>query len=544
MFWKKKSELNAEVLLKRQVPILSKDEARSWLGGNPRAPAGMQWPRNSKGVPLQFLAQVACEDFPEALWYGLGPRSGWLLLFANVSAQDQTSLKEEVQVVLVDTIGPEIEPPEDCPVSRHAMKLGPLRSVNFEHPGVPKYWRKWPVDFIVHEYEDFGDPMKKPYPLYRAAEEIYGARVSELWLSSKSFGLEQPLTWRGALYVVESILHELGTTEKLKRDFVGMKSGLLDHPPEPDPSGFNSEFERRRQANPNLADGDWSHMGGARAALESEIKAERRTGWLVRARLALVREMEEQKQSYVSERQNLDALQNTMDDEEISRAQIQLDKRAKSLKELEQDLLYLDGLIKSYPGPEGENNLNAEFKELGEAYLERGTRMVQKLGDVRAGMLNRDLDSPLPRKDWEDIKRIWEDVAGFTWKKNYRNLPVKTERKFDASWFIGPAILEDLLDLYTGDNSANVQLEPAWVDDIEASVRYLGRIARHQLGGQLIPIQSDMRHDPSRVLLFQISSDRSLGWSWGDQGNLYVTISREDLKSKRFQNVEAWLEFH
>ncbi len=523
---------------------MGKDKARSWLGGNPKVPAGTPWPRNSKGVPLQFIAQVACEDFPAALWNGLGPRTGSLLLFANVFDLDRISQKEEVQVVQVDSTGPEMEPPEDCPVSRHAMLIGSPRGETIEHPGVPKLWRKWPVDFISHDYEDIGDPTKKPYPFQRGAEEIYGAPVSDRRITSQDFGLEQPLTWRGALYVVESILDAVGTPEKFKRDFVGMKSGLLDDPPEPDQQGFNAEFERRRKANPNLADGDWSAWGAARVALKSAMKAERRTGWLERARPALVRNIDVWKQLYVSEVQDLDAKRHTLDDTQISHKQFMLNHRAESVKRMEQDLLYLDDLMKSYPGTEGEKSLSAEFKELGEAYLESGTRMIQKLSDLRACMLDRNLDSPLSLEDWTDITRIWEDVAGLVWQKHDGKLAQKVEQKFHVGRFIEPAISEDLLDLYTGDNLADIQLGHAWVVDIEASARSLGRGARHQIGGQLIPVQSELRHDPSRVLLFQISTDRLLGWSWGDNGNLYVTMSKEDLKSKRFQNVQAWLECH
>ncbi|MEP1587405.1 MAG: DUF1963 domain-containing protein [Tateyamaria sp.] len=544
MFWKKQPERNAEILLKRQVPILFEDEMRSWFGGYPKVPEGTSWPRNSKGVPLQFIAQVACEDFPTALWNGLGPRSGSLLLFANVFDLDRISEKEEVQVVLVETAGPEMEPPEDCPFARHAMLTGPLNSQDIEHPGISKLWRKWPIDLINHEYMDTDDPAEKLYPFQRSAEEIYGAPVSDRWITAKDFGLEQPLTWRGALYVIESILHKVGTPEKFKRDFVGMKLAVIDDPPEPDQTGFNKEFERRRKANPDFKGGDWSAWGAARFALNEKMKAERRSGWLARARPALEAEIALQKQRYAEETQKLDAERELLDEAEIQRREFHLKHRADSAKEMEQNLGYIDDLLATYQGADGEERLSAEFKDLGEAHLMRGNHMIQWLADLKLSLLDRDLDSPLSEEDWGQIKRIWEDTAGLIWQKHSSKLVQKVEHKFDVQRFIEPAIREDLLDLYTGDNVADVQLGRALIAGIETKVRSLGRGARHQIGGQLIPIQSELSQETSRVLLFQISTDLSLGWQWGDMGNLYVTMSKTDLKSERFQNVEAWLEFH
>ncbi len=544
MFWKKRPRLNAELLLKRQVPILSKDEARSWLGGTPKVPTGTPWPRNSKGEPLQFIAQVACEDLPNTLWNALGPRSGSLLLFANVLNLDRISQKDEVQVVHVDATGPETEPPDDCPVARFAMLISPLTGQNISHPGIPKLWRKWPVDFVLHEYEDTGDPTKKPYPLYRCAEEIFGAPVSDRGIVAKDFGIEQPMTLRGALYVIEGILNAVGTPEKFKRDFVGMKLGLLDDPPEPDQQGFNEEFERRRNANPNLADGDWSASGAARAALNSEMKAERRSGWLARARPALVRDIEKWQQLHAAEAKELDAVRYTLDDKEISRKQFNLNHRAERVKGMEQDLLYLDDLLKAYPGLEGEKELSAGFKELGEAYLERGNHMIRQLNELKACMAGRDLDTSLSSEDWKEITRIWTDISGPVWQKREGKLVQKVELEFQVQRFIEAAIREDLLDLYTGDNAADVRLEHAHIADLEAKVRYLGRGARHQIGGQRIPLQTELCHDPDRAVLFQISSDASLGWVWGDMGTLYVTISNSDLDASQFGNLHSWLEYY
>jgi hypothetical protein len=89
----------------------------------------------------------------------------------------------------------------------------------------------------------------------------------------------------------------------------------------------------------------------------------------------------------------------------------------------------------------------------------------------------------------------------------------------------------------------------------------------HHIGGWPTPIQDDMQtecalvsagHDcggsealqdsallPIRasatdwLLLAQIGTDKKGGMSWGDSGQLYLWIRREDLKARRFEN--AWL---
>jgi hypothetical protein len=38
----------ASVILRRQVPIRFDEEPRSWLGGLPRMPAEVDWPRDQK----------------------------------------------------------------------------------------------------------------------------------------------------------------------------------------------------------------------------------------------------------------------------------------------------------------------------------------------------------------------------------------------------------------------------------------------------------------------------------------------------------------
>ncbi|MCB1021861.1 MAG: DUF1963 domain-containing protein, partial [Acidobacteria bacterium] len=62
------------VVLRRQIPPRFDEPPRSWLGGLPRMPDRIAWPRSvssadpKKGErPLRFVAQIACEDLPREL---------------------------------------------------------------------------------------------------------------------------------------------------------------------------------------------------------------------------------------------------------------------------------------------------------------------------------------------------------------------------------------------------------------------------------------------------------------------------------------------
>lgn len=70
------------VRLVPQVPHRDAISTRSWLGGRPSLPAGMDWPRID-GVAADFLGQLACADLPADLWGGFGPRRGALALFCH-----------------------------------------------------------------------------------------------------------------------------------------------------------------------------------------------------------------------------------------------------------------------------------------------------------------------------------------------------------------------------------------------------------------------------------------------------------------------------
>ena len=205
----KKAEVS--VILRRQVPIRFDEPARSWLGGLPQMPDNIRWPRTaSTGAPLHFIAQIACADLPKQIWNGRGPRDGWLLLFVDVLQMEDFSEEDEDiddarRCLLVLSGGarllglaatlPSISSGADlsrCCIStvsgraaaagrhdhgssRHGRLYRPVQAG--VRDGVPKLWRRWPVDVVVQEVppppsEDSGTEWE---PLQVTGADLYGA---------------------------------------------------------------------------------------------------------------------------------------------------------------------------------------------------------------------------------------------------------------------------------------------------------------------------------------------------------------------------------
>ncbi|MBS0124804.1 DUF1963 domain-containing protein [Thetidibacter halocola] len=55
---------------------------RSWIGGLPSLPHGVDWPRLA-GSPAAFLAQIDLSELQPEIWGGQGPRTGWLSVFVG-----------------------------------------------------------------------------------------------------------------------------------------------------------------------------------------------------------------------------------------------------------------------------------------------------------------------------------------------------------------------------------------------------------------------------------------------------------------------------
>lgn len=98
------ARFQVEARLVKQVPIDRSKPPRSWYGGKPQMPDYIAWPI-AEGKPMVFVAQIDCSDFPMDLWGGVGPRSGWLLVFLSCDTETMA------RVIHTAELGPERNPP-------------------------------------------------------------------------------------------------------------------------------------------------------------------------------------------------------------------------------------------------------------------------------------------------------------------------------------------------------------------------------------------------------------------------------------------------
>jgi Domain of unknown function (DUF1963) len=367
--------------------------------------------------------------------------------------------------------------------------------------------------------------------------------VSDIGIARGDFGLDRPLTWRGALYVIEGLRRDL-QPEDFKRSFVG-NGGLLEAP-ESDQVAYNTEFQKRVAANPACADREdgWGpRVKVITERLEAELKAERRTGWMLRAfpALDIVKARSEQwRDTYQRE---VDEAGDTPDQAKLQRSRGGLEYHTKLLAELEEHRAYLNGLLSLYPGTVGEEAFNAEIRKMGEAHLAWGAQVARTVERLLKDIQAQHLESAISEDDWSKILAAVKDTKSTFWAKTGdTRVLAKVEHSLFFQKHLDMAVREDLLDLYTRSKASRATLPTKLVADLQAKLRYVEPGLPHRMGGQANPVQGDA--DPSTPLLLQIASDRPMGWMWGDVGALYVTVSPDDLRRHRFGRIEAWIEGH
>lgn len=486
------------VILKRQVPIRFGEAPRSWLGGLPMMPESVAWPRAGSGAPLHFIAQVNCADLPANLWNGLGPRQGWLLLFIDILEQEDLSADGAVQVLHVDQLGLERQPPEDMSTVRHAMSDLIGYTAEFR-PGVPKMWRRWPVDLVVQEYTPSDEEGGGPPPV--SGEELYKTPVSRLGINAYSIDLERPLTWRGALYFVEGLLRKDLDPSWFETSFTGNRGGLLKSPtPDGDGTGLMAQA--------------WAGVDANKAQLEK-------------------------KRADIQSRLN-DA--GKLSPEFVGALKVGLQRIPQQYAELEQQREYLREIQEGHPGPEADAFISAEIERLGEAHLAWGAKLRASAESLMAHILTQDLGAPLSTEDWRSIEVTFKSKSTFWRKSPISGALERMEEGLYIDDRLRMAVREDALDAYAGNNGTSPSIPSDLLPEFEMRLRSIYENRPHRMGGLPGRIQPDSGEVPGAPLLFQLGSDEAMGWSWGDAGVLYVTVSPDDLRQSRFDHVDAWIE--
>ena len=203
-------EESISVVLRRQVPVRFDQDARSWIGGLPMMPDGVEWPTGvshenpAEGArPLHFVAQIALADLPAELWGGIGPRDGWLLFFLNPNLGYDYD-RESFRIIHTRELGVERSPPADPGPVWNGVYTGETyphcRSVS----EIPRTWRRWPIDMLtvpnqarIEEGRTLAAPDGFESVLYP------GAPVEH---DRHTLPPMEPFPWRGALWVVDGIL--------------------------------------------------------------------------------------------------------------------------------------------------------------------------------------------------------------------------------------------------------------------------------------------------------------------------------------------------
>lgn len=468
-------------VLRRQVPVHDAPP-RSWLGGLPMMPDGIEWPRGiseenpeAGEVPLHFVAQIACEDLPADLWGGIGPRTGWLLFFINPN--DGTAEGEGMRRVLyIKELGSERQPPFDCgPVHDKVYTGG---SYNWlENGDIPAFWRRWPIDIVTMPnaltlHEEDGSTWKTASP-DNLSEVLYADVPYSKTEFASPMPRMRPLTFGQAQIAVESLAKSLRFKVRSPIDDKARELLLAEGGHQQLIAELETNVERLRAMPP-----DDRGEGQAR-------------------RLAFL-------EAALPEYRALDAEQ-LLDSIEVRHAQW-LAWREKLAAGCDQIAAMLGKSDADAPLQEDYwQQLNATFEGKHFDYLElRHSRFRE--GDFPVSLMS-------PR-DTIELK------------------PPQGMDQIAIEYYLDPARRD--------------QLPADWAASQEPGWRALYNNRPHRMGGYHDGLQSEPIEDPAfrDLLLLQIATDDAMDWCWGDGGAYYFWIRPEHLEACDFSGVEVWLECH
>ncbi len=485
------------LVLARQIPPRFDQAPRSWLGGLPMMPDDVEWPRSvaperlDEGeVPLHFVAQIACADFPEDLWGGVGPRSGWLLLFLNPhdSQGDDPRL---FRVIHTAELGSERQPPDDLrPVESEENGDSEYRWC--ATPGaIPSTWRRWPVDLVTVPNEAHDDGYRMIVTPKNFSAKLYdGAPVAT---GAPDVAGVEPFSWRGALYVVDAVLRELGQPSSASRVAPAQREAL-DNP------GYVASLVPELRAREQM----WMAEGDGAILLKEEPLRERE------------RELRDQIAPIAEERRaRLDRLAAFI---------VEHPTGAAIAKRIESDA-----------------RTEAEWR----------SGAAERLAAIRAQIAGRSLDTSLDASDWAALRSALDGdhYSRWTveWTSRNSDFPVMiVEQNTSLLDLAGAGLKAAVVELaadYQGDPDLEQLVPPVVRETLEPHWRALTDNRPHRIGGFHDGLQSEPEDGPQpEVLLFQIASDEAMHWMWGDGGAYFLFISPRNLAAGRFDQAEIRLE--
>lgn len=191
------------------VPPPEASRVTSWIGGLPKLPRDVEWPKAKPGPlaedgPMLFVAQIAVADLPAEIWGGMGPKTGSLCFFV-----DPEDALDRVAVLHVNGLLEErryprrLEAAQAYPVLKRGMG-GDL--IAWADDALPLM--KWPVRMSPVAPEE---ELPSPYFKYRDKHNLAFAHRRAASLSDPAF---VPYSWPTLIELISQLIGGLNMATK------------------------------------------------------------------------------------------------------------------------------------------------------------------------------------------------------------------------------------------------------------------------------------------------------------------------------------------
>ena len=176
-------------------------------------------------------------------------------------------------------------------------------------------------------------------------------------------------------------------------------------------------------------------------------------------------------------------------------------------------------------------------------WADQSSRLNAFLEEIKA----QDPNAQLLPEEWSDLNAQFAGIRqellqiGVSQDGSLGRARLTDLNIVDGAW---PAsvVRQHYLDLYAQSAEAQDLIPPAAQEVITKIVREVKWGRPHRIGGLADPLQSEIGPDDP-PLLFQIASDDSLNWMWGDAGAIFIHTTEQEL-SERVFSVFANMECH
>ena len=474
------------VVMRKQVPPQG-GAPRSWIGGLPMMPADLEWPRIDNPdrpelgpVPAHFVCQVAMADLPANLWGGHGPRTGWMLLFA-----ESNSSEGRYRILYSPELGSERQPPGDIGVIHDGTYCD---GTEWKHR--ESVYPRFAVDLVAMPaqlYERDGWLSASPENL---ANELYpGERVGE---NAPHGGPDEPFSWRCIALALDALFASLDDrrgAENAARYHAQMVEKLRALPS----LGDLVEPKRERYAkalevsdNRELADADPVTLDEGQARRFDHLRS--------------LRDEIGSTEQYLVRFADADALL----------TDLASDTRDKWLAQLRPGLEALLALAE-----------------------ERGLDTALSPRDWQ------DIKAELATADHSHLALAWSDSRGGVpvtiARRELSAMELLTRTM--------PQACSDVARLYYGDSERHRLIPDTALPALEMWLRSIHDDRPNRMGGYHNGVQSEDEHKmPGKLLLLQMSCDYTTDMLWGDCGAIYSYITPADLDACDFAKAETHLE--